>query len=386
MQFFNPPVAQVKVAGMTRIRLIILFVMMVIGNTGIIPGRHAAWADEQYFVHQGDKIVIPETSPIRSRLTVAPVSTEVSALKLVLPAIVEADPARTANVLPPFSGRVLELKASLGDRVTQQQILAVMDSADLAQAYDDYDKAEDAFKLVEKTLKRQEAQRLIDAISDRDLDQARSDYAQAQAELSRAQSRLRVIGVSAQAKGRSRQFTIKAPIEGSITSLSISPGNMINDPTLPIMTIADLRVVWVTAMVAEKDVSLISKNQDAEVTLAAYPGEVLKGKVTFVSDVLEPDSRRNKVRIAFTNPSHTLKPNMFATATLMGPQTQRIILPTSALLMNNDRISVFVETAPWTFERRVIDADLHDGTKATIRSGLTGNERVVVKGGILLND
>ena len=93
---------------------------------------------------------------------------------------------------------------------------------------------------------------------------------------------------------------------------------MINDPTQPIMTIADLSTVWVTALVPEKDVAAVSKNQDAEVSLAAYPDRVLHGKVLFVSDVIEPDSRRNKIRIAFANADYALKPNMFATVTLSG--------------------------------------------------------------------
>ena len=343
-------------------------------------------ADVQYFTHQDDKLFVPEDSPLRTRLAVQPVATETNSVKLALPALVEADPARTINVLAPVSGRVVELKTSLGDRVKAHQVLAVLDSPDLAQAYDDYDKAEDSLRLTEKNWQRQEQQRAIDAISDRDLDQARSDLAQARAEFNRAQARLRVVGAAPDAKGRSRLLTITAPVDGSITNLAVAPGSMINDVTQLIMVVADLSVVWVTAMVAEKDVSLVTRNQEAAVILAAYPGETLKGKVAFVSDVLEPDSRRTKVRIAFTNPSRSLKPNMFATATLAGPQMQQVVLPTSALLMNNDRITVFVETAPFTFQRRVVDVDLRDGTKAIIRSGLSGTERVVVKGGILLND
>jgi cobalt-zinc-cadmium efflux system membrane fusion protein len=144
--------------------------------------------------------------------------------------------------------------------------------------------------------------------------------------------------------------------------------------------------VWVTALAAEKDVGAVSKNQEAEVTLSAYPGRVLKGKVLFVSDVLEPDSRRNKIRIAFANPDYSLKPNMFASVTLEGAQGSLVVLPSSALLMNNDRTSVFVATAPWTFERRVVDPQLEQGATVAIRSGITAGEQVVVKGGILLND
>jgi membrane fusion protein, heavy metal efflux system len=138
--------------------------------------------------------------------------------------------------------------------------------------------------------------------------------------------------------------------------------------------------------VPEKDVAAVARNQDAEVSLVAYPERVLHGKVLFVSDVIEPDSRRNKIRIAFANADYALKPNMFATVTLTGPAQSQVVLPSSALLMNNDRTSVFVATAPWTFERRSVDPQLEEGPTVAIRSGVMAGEQVVVKGGILLND
>jgi len=109
-------------------------------------------------------------------------------------------------------------------------------------------------------------------------------------------------------------------------------------------------------------------------------------KVLFVSDVIEADSRRNKIRIAFANSDYALKPNMFASVTLAGPQRSLVVLPSSALLMNNDRTSVFVATAPWTFERRTVDPQLDEGSSVAIRSGVAAGEQVIVKGGILLND
>jgi len=181
-------------------------------------------------------------------------------------------------------------------------------------------------------------------------------------------------------------LAVTAPVSGSITALAVTPGTMINDPTQSIMTIADLSSVWITAMVPEKDISAISKDQDAEVTLLAYPDRVLHGKVQFASDVIEPDTRRNKVRIAFANADRALKPNMFATVTLVGAQRSQVVLPSSALLMNNDRTTVFVATAPWTFERRAVEPELDEGTSVAIRSGVNAGDRVVVRGGILLND
>ncbi len=365
---------------------LLLVAVFLTRGFGLIGTGATADTVPAMLVRQGDKIVIPESSPLRKRLTVTPAHAEPVSAKLVLPAIVESDPARTAAVLTPLGGRVLEIKVALGDRVRQGQVLAVIDSPDLGQAYDDNDKAADTAQLTQKNLSRQEEQAKLGTASTRDLDQARSDNAQAVAEYARTQARLKTFGMPAERKQHSTLLSVLSPVSGSVTAVAIARGNMINDPTQPIMTVADLSTIWVTALVPEKDVAVVTKDQDAEVSLSAYPGKVLHGKVLFVSDIIEPDSRRDKLRIAFPNADVSLKPNMFATVTLAGPQESRVVVPTSALLMNNDRTTVFVATEPWTFERRSVDARLEEGPTVALGSGVKDGEQVVVKGGILLND
>lgn len=365
---------------------VVVLVALLTHGFGLLGSRDGGPEQAPALVRQGSQIIVPAGSALRERLTVLPAQLESVRAKLLLPAVVESDPSRTSTVLTPLSGRVLEVKVALGDRVTRGQVLAVIDSPDLAQAYDDDDKAADTLRLGQKNLERQEGQARIGAASDRDLDQARSDHSQAQAEYARTQARLRVLGISAQSNDRSHLLTVRASMAGSVIALSVARGNMINDPTQPMMTLADLSTIWVTALVAEKDLAAASKDQDADVVLAAYPDQILHGKVLFVADIIEPDSRRNKIRIAFANPDYRLKPNMFATVTLLGPAQSRIVVPSSALLMNNDRTSVFVATAPWTFERRSVDPQLEEGPSVAIRSGIQPGEQVVVKGGILLND
>jgi membrane fusion protein, heavy metal efflux system len=353
---------------------------------GLLGGPKKRAEGPELMIRRGNQILVPEGSALRNQLSVVPAQAQAVSARLVLPGIVESDPARTAAVLTPLSGRVIALKVALGERVARGQVLAVVDSPDLGQAYADDDKAADTAKLSEKNLGRQEAQNKLGVASDRDLDQARSDYAQAAAEYTRTQARLKMLGATPGDKSSPRLLRVAAPVGGSVTALAVAPGNMINDPSQPIMTIADLSTVWVTALVPEKNVAAVSKNQEAEASLLAYPDRVLRGKVLFVSDVIEPDSRRNKIRIAFANQDYALKPNMFATVTLTGPAQSQVVLPSSALLMNNDRTSVFVAVAPWTFERRTVDTVLEEGSSVAIRSGIRTGDQVVVKGGILLND
>jgi cobalt-zinc-cadmium efflux system membrane fusion protein len=364
---------------------VLLLLLLYTRGFGLFS-RAAGAPESALLEHRGNQIYVPEGSALRPRLTVVPAGIENVSGNVLAPGVVESDPARTALLLSPVAGRVKEVKVSPGSRVSAGQALAVIDSPDLAQAYDDDVKAAATLRLTTKNLERQEGQYQIGAVAERDLDQARSDHAQAASEYARTQARLRAIGVGAEAKQRSSLYTVRAPFDGSVTALSIAIGNMLNDPAQPILTVADLGTVWVTALVAEKDLPGVLKGQEAHVTLEAYPSETLKGTVLSVSDVVEADSHRNKVRIAFPNAHYALKPNMFTTVTLFGPPHTRVVLPTSALLMNNDRTSVFVATAPWTFERRVVEPLLQEGTSVPIRSGIAAGDQVVVKGGILLND
>src|SRR5215472_17118745 len=268
-------------------------------------------------VRVGANISVPEESPLRGKLTVAPVGQQEIQRKLVLPAVVEADPARTVKVLPPVTGRVTDLKVQLGERVALGQELAVIDSGDLAQAYADIEKATSALTLTKKALDRQLGLEKAGGAAIKDREQAQNDYDQAAAELERAKSRLRAIGVPADQKEQSRLLTLKAPLAGSVIDLEVARGAFVNDPTAAIMTIANLGTIWVTANVPEKDTALVTQGQDVDVVFSAYPADVFAGKVLFISDVLDPDTRRTKIRIAFDNPAMKLKPNMFADATVL---------------------------------------------------------------------
>jgi membrane fusion protein, heavy metal efflux system len=329
---------------------------------------------------------VPESSALRKRLAVQAVDVKDAPHALVLPADVEADPTRVLSILPPLTGRVTELKAGLGDIVSKGEILAVIVSGDLAQAYSDEDKARDALDLARKALGRAKGVADAGAAAVKDLESAQSTYTQALAEFDRADTRLKSLGGSPDLKGEARPMIVRAPASGAITAVSVGVGSFINDPTASIMTLTNIDTIWVTANVPEADIGHIAAGLPVDVTLAAYPGEILHGKVQFVDAVLAADTRRDRVRIPFANPGAKLKPNMFATATFLLPQPRQVFVPLSAILMNNDSTTVLVEVNPWTFQRREVELGLDEGSTVRIVNGLKPGERVVVKGGVLLND
>jgi cobalt-zinc-cadmium efflux system membrane fusion protein len=337
-----------------------------------------------HLITEGSRIAVPAGSPLRSKLTIEAIGEKAIQRTLALPAVVEADPTRTLKVLTPVAGRVVDLKVRLGQHVAQGQELAVIDSSDLAQAYSDDEKAHAALKLAKQTLDRLLALEKTSAIAVKEREQSQNDYAQAQSELARAESRLRAIGVAVHEV--SRLLSLKAPVTGSVIDLQIAPGAFLNDATAAIMTIANLDTIWVTANVPEKDTALVAKGQSVDVVFTAYPSEVFKGQVLFVSDVLEPDTRRTKVRIAFENPATRFKLNMFANAIFLSPKENVLVVPMTALMLKSETDQVFVEVAPWTFEARSVEVGFQQDDQAIVTGGLIAGERVVVKGGVLLND
>lgn len=333
----------------------------------------------------GAAIIVPDQSPYRNRVAVQPVEIRTMRASRVFPAGVEADVARTLNVLPPLTGRVTDLRIQLGDEVKKGQRLAVIESGDLAQAISDAEKAKAQTQLTFGALQRAQNMMKFGGVATKDLEQAQSDYAQAKSEFERASYRLQVIDASAEVSG-GRTFTMTAPIDGTITTLATAPGSYVNDTTQSLMTIANLDQVFITANVPEKDLSFVARGDDVDVSLRAFPGETFTGKVDTVSRILDADTRRTKVRVILKNPDGKLRPNMFATVELFAPAVQQVVVPSSALLINNDTVSVFVEVGPWRFERRSIttDAEMNDGVVVT--SGIKGGDRIVTLGGVLLND
>ena len=336
---------------------------------------------EPMMIQEGDRIKIPEHSPLRTQLSIKTVTLSSVPHIISVPGVIEADPARIVNVLPPLTGRIMSLNVNLGEHVEKNQVLAVISSPDLGQAYTDNEKAIGLLKLATEALKRARAVQHAGGTSMKVVQQAENDYLQALVESKRTAARLKTLG-----NNSFNVLTIRAPIKGRITGLNYGEGAYITDPMASLMTIVNTETIWVTANVPENLAGVVAKDQSVDVHMPAYPKQVLHGKISFVSSFLEPDTRRNKTRMLFANPNGKLQPNMFATINITVAQPNRVMIPLSAVLMNNDTTSVYVETSPWCFESKAVQLGTEDGERVRVLSGLTAGDRIVELGGIFIND
>jgi len=333
------------------------------------------------FEQRGSDLFVPERSTLRERLTVGPVSPQKVRHEIELPASADADPAKITKISAPLAGRVTKLLVHLGDSVQQGAPLFTFDSPDLVAAQSDYLKAKSAAAQAQRALKRQKDLSEHGIGAQKDLEQAESDEDQARSELARAATRLQLLGIEPGEVARA--LTVRAPISGRVIDLTTAPGQYQNDPNAVLMVIADLSTIWVSAQVPEKDIQRVSVGDDAVAQFSAYPGERFQGRIQFVGDVLAPETRTVKVRIQLPNEQHRLKPGMFARVTVQGKATPELVVPASALLVRGDQSFVFVEKAPWTFERRAVEVGEPLPMGIPVTRGISSGDRVVTANTIL---
>ncbi|RMB24866.1 cobalt-zinc-cadmium efflux system membrane fusion protein [Sphingomonas sp. PP-F2F-G114-C0414] len=360
---------------------LILTVSACGGSQSHEPARQAPIVERK-----GDRIFVPAGSPLRTRIAVAAVGTSTEGRTLDLPASVEADPALQSKVAPALTGRIVSLRVGLGDHVRAGQPLATMVSSDLAQAYADQARATAAMALATRSKARASALFEAGGGAQKDVLQAENDYATAQADLRSATAKLRIVGAPLRQRGGAQVLTIVAPSSGSVTDLAAARGAVWNDATQSLMTITDLNRVFVTVEVPEKDLASVHVGQPASVRFAAYPDAPVQSRVASVSDVLDPETRRMKVRLAFPDGGRRLKPGMFATVSFQAAAVPAVSVPTGALFLKDEGSQVYVEVAPWTFVPRTVEAGYSLGARTTISKGLKAGERVIVRGGVLIND
>ena len=333
-------------------------------------------------VRKGERLEIPLGSPLRERLRIQAVAPQSVRRSLEAPAELEADPARLARVTAPLQGRIVQLFVRFGDPVQKGQPLFELDSPDLVSAQTDSLRARSALAQAERTLARQQDLRQAGIGAVREVEQAQTDRDLAKSELERSTLRLRLLGIDPGALGR--PLTVRAPVSGRVVEYKVAPGEYKSDLAEPLMTIADLSVVWATASVQEKDIRRVQSGEDAVVTLVAYPGERWTGKVLFVGDLLKPETRTIPVRIALANEARRLRPGMFGSVRFTENAAIELVVPLAAVVLLGDANFVFVEISPWLFERRRVTLGAQVEGLLLISEGLRLGERIVSENAVLL--
>jgi len=291
--------------------------------------------------------------------------------------MVQPDIARAVPVISLAAGRVVEIKARLGDHVKKGQLLLRVQSNDVSGAYQTYLKAVNDERLARQQLER--AQILYDkgAIAKSALEQAENTEQDAKVDLDSATNQLRLLGVDKDHP--SGIVNLVAPISGVITDQQVTNAAGVQGLSGPNpFTISDLSYVWIMCDVYENDLDAVHPGEYADIHLNAYPNKVFKGRIDNILPILDPAIRTAKVRLEVPNPG-MMRIGMFATATFYGRQPEtRVAVPATAILHLHDRQWVYTPMGAGRFKRlEVACGNMLPGNMEEVVSGLKPGDRVV---------
>lgn len=304
------------------------------------------------------------------------------------------DPDHYAQVGPLIAGRIVSLRASVGDSVKPGQVLAEIESAEVGQAQGAYLSAKATSRAAQTNLRR-ETELLRDrATSERNQEVAVAQAVTEQAQLTAALQRLLALGLRNEdiraleaGKNSPGRVPLVAAIGGTVIKREVTLGEAVQ-PATDAFTVADLAHLWVLLDLFEKDLGAVNVGQGAELRTEAYPGRVFKARVKYVGQVIDEKTRTAPVRIEFENEQGLLRPGQFVTATLRGDkervQSEVIAVPRKAVLMVEGKPVAFVAEPDGTFRRRAVELGASGGGMVEVRLGLEAGERVAVDGAFLL--
>jgi cobalt-zinc-cadmium efflux system membrane fusion protein len=298
---------------------------------------------------------------------------------------------KTTPVFSAVGGPVQEILAEPGQKVHAGQTLLTVTSPDYSAARSAYLKARTAFQLADKNFDR--AKDLLEhkAIAERDLQQAESDRAQAQADMQSSEDALRALGIrdpQAMLKENPKstsQIPVPAPAAGQVVERLVGPGQLLQAGATQCFTISDMSTVWVLVNVYQNDLAYVRSGDAVEITTDAYP-DVFHGKISYIADALDPNTRTLQARIVTENPGYKLKKDMYVTASVRaGALASAITVPDASVLRDTENQAfVYVQQGNNQFARRVVKAGDSQNGRTLIQGGLNEGEHVIGDGSLFL--
>ncbi len=357
---------------------------LALGACGV--GEEAPAEAPEADEHAGEEVVVLDTAAIRLGGIKVSVVESITTSGLLVTGSITFDADRVSHVGSRADGRLVAVQADLGTRVQRGQALALLESVEVGKIRAEEREAEALLQIAQENHARE--QRLAEqGISSRkELLEAEAQLRRAEAALHSAEDRLEVLGASHD-HGAGGEFSLVAPFAGVVVARDASLGEMAT-PADTLFTVADLSEVWIELDIFERDLARVRRGQSVAVMVTAYPSDTFPGRIVYVGDLLDPAKRTVRARVEIPNAGGTLKPGMFATASIQvgGGGPPLAVVPQDAVQTVEGRRVVFVPgDAPGEF--RVVPVELGqtiDGDRIVILSGIAPGDRVVTAGAFAL--
>lgn len=294
---------------------------------------------------------------------------------------IEADNNKTAQVFSAVGGLVRSIHVGLGDYVRQGQVLASVQSGEVAQYNQERLNALNELAVAEKNLQVANDLFAGKLNSEKDVKQAEAEMAKAKANLTRIQE---IYSIYKFRQGS--VFPVLAPVSGFVTAKNVNRNEIIRtDENQPLFSIANTSEIWAVAYVNESELSSIKENYVARVNTLAFPDSTYTGKIDKIYNVIDAATKSVKFRVPLKNPDFKLKPEMNCTVRVQYAEAKHLpVVPSSAVLFDKNRYWVMVFKDKRNIDTRPVNIYRQAGAVTYLESGVEPGETVIAENGILI--
>ena len=341
--------------------------------------------------HAADEVEVVTLDSVALAMTDIEIGTAeaVETSRLPVTGTITYDQNRVSHIGPRTEGRIVAMRADVGARVRQGQVMAVLESPEVGATRAELHEAEAILGIQTENYEREKRLEAQGISSRKELLDAEADLRRAEAAVVSAAERLRTLGarhIEGVEGGEGGQFTIVAPFSGVVVEKHATLGEVAG-PSDQLFTVADLSSLWIELDIFERDLRRVTTGQSVLVRTAAYPGRAYSGRIVYVADILDPERRTVRARVEVENPDRSLKPGMFATAEIeIGSGESVVVVPRQAVQDVEGRQVVWIPgEAPGQYLAQTVEVGpaMEDG-RVRILAGLDAGDRVVVAGAFTL--
>ena len=339
-----------------------------------------------------DPAIVVPGADLLAQLKLATVTTQPVAETLRVAGRIDFDEQRLARIGATVTGRVTQIDALLGQAVSKGEVLARLNSSELSTQQLAYLKARAELELNRRNAERAKALFDADVIGAAELQRRQSEYQISVAETRAAADQLKLLGVSSAAIERlgsegavDSVVPVVATLAGAVVERRLAQGQVVQ-PADVLYVVADLSRLWAVAEVPEQQVGQVKTGQTVTIEVPALGNEKLNGKLIFVSQTINPETRTVLVRTELDNSDGRLKPAMLASMLIEGKPVERMVVPSSAVVRENDEDHVFIAEPEDAFRLVPVRLGPAQGGRRVVLSGLKGQEQVVIDGAFHLNN
>jgi len=340
----------------------------------------------------GDPMQVQAPESLRAQIQVTEVAQQELSDTLRVAGAIEFDEQSLNRIGASVTGRVTQLHAVLGQLVQKGQPLAQIHSSELSAAQLSFLKAKSATELNRRNVDRAQTLFQADVISAAELQRRQSEYEIAAAEMRASQDQLRVLGMTSEAIEQlaksgaiDSNANVVASLSGVVVERKVVPGQVVQ-PSDALFVVADLQRVWAVAQVPEQQVFQVQVGQKVRIEVPALNKQEIVGRLIFVGQTVNPETRTVLVRTELDNAKGILKPAMLATMLIDSAPSPRIVVPHGAVVREDDQDFVFVEVSPNTYRLAPVKLEAERNGVRIVTQGLKTGQRIVSDGAFHLNN